>query len=250
MNRTARVALSACWIAAPLGLCVLLAGQPDGEVRMGQFVTRLEGRTPNQRANATLAMRTLDGEVIAPGETLSFNGIVGSWSRDTGYKKAPVSFSGQLVSAFGGGVCQTSTTLYNAALLSGLEVTERHQHRHAPGYVAPGRDAAVAFHGLDLKIRNPYEFPVRVSTRVRGARLEVSFFGRHKPEDSPRIMSQIHGVDLPGSIKVNPEGRFGNIRNGGKAGFDVTTYLIVGDRKTLLARSSYPSMERIVEYRE
>lgn len=215
---------------------------------MGRFMTVLEGRTPNQRHNARLATRAIDGVIVAPGAEFSFNEKVGTWSRDTGYRKAPVSFNGQLILAWGGGVCQASSTLYNAALLSGMEVTERHQHRHAPGYVAPGRDAAVAFHGIDLRFRNPNPFPVRIRAALNENRLEFGVYGERAPEHPVRIVTQVRSLALPRTIESGGDGAFARIRNGGKAGFDVATYLVSGDRRRLLSTSSYPSMARIVEY--
>jgi vancomycin resistance protein YoaR len=139
-----------------------------------EFATSLEGRTQGQRHNATLAAKRLHGAILAPDATWSFNQTVGQWVRSEGYVRAPVSYGGVLVPAWGGGVCQTSTTLYNAALLAGLEVVERHPHTIAPSYIAPGRDAAVA-HGIaDLKLRNPYPFPCRIECFVRGGQTGVS----------------------------------------------------------------------------
>lgn len=138
---------------------------------LAEFATSLEGRTPGQRHNAVLAARRISGAVLAPGAIWSFNARVGQWVRSEGYVRAPVSYGGVLVPAWGGGVCQTSTTLYNAALLAGLEVVERHAHVIAPRYIEPGRDAAVAQGIADLKIRNPYPFPCRIEFEVRGTRL-------------------------------------------------------------------------------
>ena len=136
-----------------------------------EFATSLEGRTPGQRHNATLAAKRVHGATLAPNATWSFNQTIGQWVRSEGYVRAPVSYGGVLVPAWGGGVCQTSTTLYNAALLAGLEVLERHPHTIAPSYIAPGRDAAVAQGIADLKLRNPYPFPCRIECFVRGDKL-------------------------------------------------------------------------------
>ena len=136
-----------------------------------EFATSLEGRTQGQKHNAMLAAKRIHGAILAPDATWSFNQTIGQWVRSEGYVRAPVSYGGVLVPAWGGGVCQTSTTLYNAALLAGLEVVERHPHTIAPSYIAPGRDAAVA-HGIaDLKLRNPYPFPCRIECFVRGNKL-------------------------------------------------------------------------------
>ncbi len=136
-----------------------------------EYSTSLKGRTAGQRRNAQLAAQKVNGTILAPGATFSFNRCVGQWVRSEGFVRAPVSYGGILVPAWGGGVCQTSTTLYNAALLSGLEIKERHPHTIAPSYVPVGQDAAVAQGVADLKIRNPYPFAVRFECSVQGNRL-------------------------------------------------------------------------------
>jgi len=237
----------ALWPAALLAAGFLVARQPSGDVSMGAFATPLQGRTSNQRHNARLALAALDGVAVGPGEVFSFNERVGTWTRDAGYRKAPVSFNGQLVREWGGGVCQASTTLYNAALLAGMEAVERHPHRHAPSYVPPGRDAAVAFHGIDLKLRNPYGFAVRFAARLEGDRIEVRVLGREKPSTPVEIVTEVRSLDLPRTIVSSASGRSGRVRNEGKPGFDVATFLITGARKRLLSVDSYPPMTRVVE---
>src|SRR5213594_2378751 len=102
------------------GLLGRLAAAPPAQVEIAGFATSLKGRTTSQRHNAILSAQELDGALIPPGRVFSFNHRVRTWSQDAGYVKAPVSYDGELVRAYGGGVCQTSTTLYNAALLAGL----------------------------------------------------------------------------------------------------------------------------------
>ncbi len=133
---------------------------------LSAYATGLGGRTPNQQYNARRAALQVDGSVVEPGQTFSFNNAVGQWSSRQGYLLAPVSYNGTLVDDFGGGVCQTSTTVYNAALLAGMQIVERHSHTFAPGYVSAGRDAAVAYENVDLRFRNPYSFPVVLHARV------------------------------------------------------------------------------------
>lgn len=165
------------WSGLVLGLIALcLSGCQEARstkqwTPLVEFATSLEGRTQGQRHNAVLSARRVNGAILAPNAEWSFNEAVGQWVRSEGYVRAPVSYGGILVPSWGGGVCQTSTTLYNAALLAGLEVTERHAHTIAPSYIAAGRDAAVAQGIADLKIRNPYPFPCRVEFAVQGARL-------------------------------------------------------------------------------
>lgn len=238
---------------AGLGLaCLVCFGammrQPH-EVQVSRYATLLDGRTRSQRHNAELALSRLNGAVIAPGETFSFNTRVGSFSRDQGYRKAPVSYNGQLVDSWGGGVCQTSTTLYNAALLAGMEIKERHRHRFAPSYVPPGRDAAVAFDTIDLKFRNPYAFPVRISAVESQNRVEIGLTAPEELEAKPQVFTEIAQVREPGSYQIGEDSEYGRIRNSGKPGWQVAVYRVTGTRKELVSADSYPAMNRIIEHR-
>jgi vancomycin resistance protein VanW len=229
-----------------LAVYAVVAGS-ESEQTLSSFATPLSGRMASQRQNATLALKKLDGAVIQPGEVFSFNARVGTWSKDQGYVKAPVSFSGTLIPASGGGVCQTSTTLYNAAVLAGLEVIERHPHAFAPNYVPPGRDAAVAYSSVDLKVRNPYTFPLTIHTRPTKQALIVEIVGKGEvqPTEFRQDVRQVRGA----STFEFGTGPSGLVRNPGKTGYDVTTYAVSGESVTLLSRDSYPPMHRVVEYR-
>lgn len=224
----------------------------EREVVLSRYVTSLRGRTPNQVHNVALAARTLNGRWIRPGGTLSFNGTVGSWSSDSGYKLAPVSYDGELVPSWGGGVCQASTTLYNAALLAGLEVPERHRHRWRPRYVAPGRDAAVAYSNIDLKLRNPHPWPVRIEGEIRGALVEFRVIGKEPLKERFDIRQRVEGVTQP--VTVRQAWREGmpvrRVRNPGKAGARVVTFRVrLRDgqevARELLSDDSYPAMNRL-----
>lgn len=232
-----------------VGAGTFLAAQPAGEPCLGRYATDLTARTRNQRHNAVLSAQFLDGTTVGPGEVLSFNEAVGSWSRDVGYRKAPVSYNGQLIPSWGGGVCQTSTTLYNAGLLAGLEVVERSPHRFATGYCPPGRDSAVAFHGIDLKLRNPYAFPIRFEAKPEGSQLWVRIYGLEPLKERPQILTVVRDVSRPMTFAVNDGGSRARVRNTGKAGYEVATYRVMGGKKKLLSVDTYPVVHRIVEYR-
>jgi vancomycin resistance protein YoaR len=231
-----------------VGLSVALLAQP-GEVCLGGYTTSLAGRTKAQRHNSELALDKLAGVVIKPGETFSFNRVVGSFSRDEGYRRAPVSYNGQLIESWGGGVCQTSTTLYNAALLSGMEIVERNRHRFAPSYVPPGRDAAVAYTAIDLKLRNPHPYPVRIIGSIEGDRISIGIYGPHGLKEKPRIVEIVRDPLTPTTYAIGEVGPRARVRNTGKTGFQVAVYRLVGDSRELISSDSYPSMGRVVEYR-
>lgn len=213
---------------------------------LGQAETALEARSPNQRHNAKLACQALNGKVIAPGEVFSFNKSVGSWSRDKGYRRAPVSFNGSLIDAWGGGVCQTSTTFYNAALYAGMEVVERHAHHFCPSYVSPGRDAAVAYPNIDLKMRNDSGHALEVKASVEGGRLNIQLIGRGS-RPSVSIQTKVIDRQIP-QVLNQGSGDSPWVRSPGKPGYEVETYRVSKEGRVRLSRDNYPVMHRVVQW--
>jgi vancomycin resistance protein YoaR len=116
------------------------------------------GRSANIRA----AAGWLDGTMIAPGGTLSFNDVVGARTLARGFAFAPEIVGDELETGVGGGTCQVASTLHAAALFGALDIVERHAHGRASSYTKLGMDATVAYGSVDLKIRNPYAFPIMV----------------------------------------------------------------------------------------
>ena len=238
-------------------LLVCLGSLSQGEVEIAGYATSLRGRTISQQHNARLAAEALEGSIIAPGATFSFNKRVKSWSMDRGYVKAPVSFDGELVRAFGGGVCQTSTTLYNAALLAGLPIVERHAHVFAPHYVPPGRDAAVAQFNIDLRFRNPYPWPLRIHASATSDRLDIRLYGAEHPHDNAQVTAEVLSTLTPARLTRvvhRPTGRAGRayVRNPGAVGYRVLSYRIFSQagqevRRERLADDTYQAMNRIVQ---
>ena len=237
---------------ALLGALVWAARVPPPESGMHElagYMTGMAGRTSGQRRNARLAAAALDGARIAPGAVFSFNARVPAWSRTPGYVRAPVSVEGTITSALGGGVCQTSSTLYNAALLAGLEVVERHPHTVAPRYVPPGRDAAVAYPGIDLRLRNPYPWPVRLAARVAGDRLEVQVLGAGRPSESYRLVNRVVSREPVRAHRLPAAAR--RRRTVGAVGFRAVTYRVVFRhgrevRRQRLSDDAYATLDAIV----
>lgn len=236
-------------------LVASLTTAPPSQQKLSAFSTSLKGRSLNQRRNALLAARSIDGRLVAPHAIFSFNQTVKSWSVDQGYVKALVSYDGELVRAYGGGVCQTSTTLYNAALLAGLPVLERHPHVFVPHYIVPGRDAAVAFPGIDLRFRNPNPWPIRIHAIVRGDRLEVLLTGAKAPAQKVAIKTEMLSISAPLRLTriVNRDssapssGRRAYVHSAGTAGYRVATFRVFSSgRRESLSDDTYPAMNRII----
>lgn len=240
MAPAARV-VARCWLLAELAAGALLVCGARREAVLATCATSLADRSPNQAFNALRAARALDGQVLAPGGEFSFNRVVGPWTRDRGYRQALVSYGGEMVLDYGGGVCQTSTTLYGAALRAGLQVLERDHHRWAPQYVEPGLDAAVAQSQADLRLRNPYARPVRLVASAGGGRLRVELWSQARPRVRYELRTTV--LDRPSAPPVVrferdlPGDRTPRLRPG-RAGTRVRVERLSWRRARLLARET------------
>lgn len=128
--------------------------------------------------NAAVAARRLAGHVLLPGVRWSFNGQLGPYTVARGYLPGESYAGGRVVYSAGGGLCRTSSALYNLAVMAGLEVAERHPHSMPVPYLPPGRDAAVSFGGKDLVLVNPGPDPVVIWAEAGPRALYVAVYGR------------------------------------------------------------------------
>lgn len=141
---------------------------------IGTFSTNFDSENVNRAYNICLAAKALNGTILNSGKVLSFNDTVGERTQERGFKQAKIIERGEYVEGVGGGVCQVSTTLYNCALLSGLEIVEYHPHTLAVSYVPPSRDAMVSGRAFDLKIKNNFNFPIFIRSKCEKG--SVTFF--------------------------------------------------------------------------
>lgn len=147
------------------------------DAMLGSYTTQFDPSNVNRTYNVSVAAAALDGQIISPHEIFSFNDVVGPRSTDGGYKTAPIIVNNELVDGLGGGVCQVSTTLYNAVLLSNLQVVERTNHSIPIPYVPIGRDATVVFDLIDFKFKNDTDYWLYLQSYVLGGNLTVKIFG-------------------------------------------------------------------------
>jgi vancomycin resistance protein YoaR len=171
--------------------CAALCSEPSDWIGLPGFSTELLSRSNNQRHNIALAASRLDGLIIPPGKTFSMAKHIGECSSQKGYKVALAYFGGEVVADYGGGVCQVSSTLYVAALQAGLCITERRRHTWPVKSVPPGLDAAYAAGSPDLKLANPFSYPLRLSLKIVGRRLEARFESPQSPEFTSRIERRV-----------------------------------------------------------
>ena len=133
---------------------------------LGERSTSFWGSSENRINNIELAAQKLDGLVIQPGEEFSYNGSVGERTAEAGFKSADAYVNGQVKPEIGGGICQVSSTLYNAVLASQLEIVDRTCHMFAVGYLPKGLDATVSWPGPDFKFKNSRDYPIRLKAWI------------------------------------------------------------------------------------
>lgn len=151
--------------------------QPKEMVLRAYFSTDYSKSSAERKHNIFLAAKSLNSAFVDAGGEFSFNGAVGQRTEGRGYKRAKIIVNGEFVEGVGGGVCQVSTTLYNAVVRAGLTVTEFHAHSLAVSYVAPSADAMVNSGSADLRFINDTHNPVIIKTRADGNTLTVKIYG-------------------------------------------------------------------------
>lgn len=143
---------------------------------LGEAKTHVSG-SAGRIGNVKLSAQIINGLVLNSGETFSYNESVGKRTADRGFKPAPAYVKGETVDEIGGGICQTSSTLYLACLMSNLEITERYAHRYVPAYIAWGMDATVSWGGPDYKFTNNTLYPVKIVAKYEKGYLTVQILG-------------------------------------------------------------------------
>lgn len=155
----------------------------DVHVVLASFDTWFS-RTGDQKRrgqNIDVAASKLDGLVLSPHELVSFNAVVGDRSEDNGFQKSWEIYKGEMVEGVGGGTCQVASTLHAASFFAGLEILERLPHSRPSAYITMGLDATVVYPAVDLKLKNPFDFPVVVHAKVDGNKLTMQVLGAKKP---------------------------------------------------------------------
>lgn len=183
----------------------------DAPVLLAAFSTpydsKIEGRTENLR----LAAKFMNGSLVKSGRVFSTNLAIGERRASQGWKEAKMFLGGRVVTGMASGICQSSTTIYNAALLAGLPIVERHPHSFRVSYAPASRDAAIYWGAKDMKFRNNTGGPIRVRTYLRGERFHVELYGTkavtQEIEISSRVLSRKNGVRSEAFRTVRLDGK-------------------------------------------
>jgi len=146
-----------------------------------KFTTSFANSSNDRKSNIQLAFSKINGTVLYPNEEFSFNKIVGSRTIANGFKEAKIIVNGEYVPGIGGGVCQASTTLYNAAIRADMEILEVHNHSLLSSYVPPSFDAMVNSGSADLRFRNTSDMPIYIRALGANEKAIVEFFGLELP---------------------------------------------------------------------
>lgn len=144
----------------------------------GEFSTCFDGGNQSRATNIWLASGKIEGVLLRPGETFSFNEVVGPRTKERGFSEAGVIINSQHGIDVGGGVCQVATTLYNAARISGMTIVERHGHSLPVHYVDKGKDAAVVYGEKDLRFCNDSDHTILIKSYFAYGKLTFKIFGK------------------------------------------------------------------------
>ena len=161
---------------------------------LSEFSTKYAVSNKDRTTNLILAANKINGTVLMPGETFSYNRIVGERTIAAGYKEAPIYIEGRVENGVGGGICQIATTLYNAVLYSNLEIVERTNHQFVPSYANASRDATVVYGAIDFKFKNNRDYPIKLTCFVENGIANFKIFGLKMENDyEVEITSRVTG---------------------------------------------------------
>lgn len=172
---------------------------------IGSYVTHFNPNNKSRAHNIVLAAEAIDNHVLFPDEIFSFNQTVGMRTKTKGYLPAPIIVRGEYSEGIGGGICQVSSTLFNAADRAGLRIVQRYSHSKRVAYVPPGRDATVSWYGPDLRFKNIYNQPILIRARKYGGSIAFTLYSsevinvkqRKVPDTSTKIPEEKRINRLP-----------------------------------------------------
>ena len=198
--------------------------------RLATFTTDMGVSSSNRIHNVLLMGEYLDGTILEPGETFSFNGTIGPRTTERGFLEGQMILGGLLVPSIGGGVCQVATTIFNAAFETGLPVKERHNHSFYISHYPTGRDATVSWGGPDLVFRNDLDKAILIKASGDSVTFTVSFYGTRQGRKVTASTSAPTNYTSPTlQYAVDPSAPPNSVRTvaGGGPGFEVNVHRVV-----------------------
>lgn len=223
--------------------------------QLATFKTNYDGGDKDRTTNLQLACQKINGKVLLAGETFSYNQTLGPRTAAAGYKNAKVYEAGQVVDGIGGGICQISSTLYNAVLRANLEIVERKNHQFVTSYVEAGMDATVVYGMTDFKFKNTRKYPVKIVASAKNGVASVSLYGIKEEKEYTFSFRTVTISTIPTSTRYvdDPTLPVGTekVKQKGANGRKTETYMTkMLDGKvvstTVLSRDTYDAMQKII----
>lgn len=223
--------------------------------QLATFKTNYDGGDKDRTTNLQIACNKINGKVVMPNETFSYNKTLGARTAAAGYKNAKVYEAGQVVDGIGGGICQISSTLYNAVLRANLEIVERKNHQFVTSYVEAGMDATVVYGMTDFKFKNTRKYPVKIIASAKNGVATVSIYGIKESEEYTFSFRTVTISTIPTSTKYidDPTLEAGKekVKQKGANGKKTETYMtkmlngkIIST--TIISRDTYDAMQKII----
>ena len=224
--------------------------------RLAVFTTRYDASNTNRTTNLRLACEKINNKVVLAGETFSYNKTVGERTIAAGYKEAKIYSAGEVVDGLGGGICQISSTLYNAVVMANLQIVERRNHQFVTSYLPAGRDATVVYGLTDFQFKNTRKYPIRLTASVQNGIATIEVFGI-KEEEEYTITFETRTVGtIPFSTKYEDDESLEAgkevVKQNGANGLQTETYVIKSldgkvVSKEVLSKDTYTPMQRIIK---
>lgn len=203
--------------------------------KLGTFTAKA-GSQGGRDTNLKLACQSLDGTILNPGDTFSYNACLGERTAAKGYKPAGSYVNGQTVQTYGGGICQPSSCLYYSVLLADLEIVERKCHGFVSSYMPLGMDATVDWNGPDFKFKNNTDFPIRIDATAKGGTVTVTLIGTDTKDYYVKMEYEVLSKTAPKTIykevKAGSGHKDGEVITTAYTGYTVQSYQCKYDKET------------------
>lgn len=204
---------------------------------LGSYTARSSSQY-NRDVNLRLSCNAINGKVLYPGQSISYNATLGERTPEKGYRPAASYYGSETITSYGGGICQASSSLYYAALIADLEIVERHNHGYVSSYMPLGMDATVDWSGPDLKIRNNTEYPIRIEAYASGGTVTVKLIGTDTKDYYVKMTYEVLSVTNYKTVEVEMEKnnsmgyKNGEVITTPYTGYKVRTYKLKYDKAT------------------
>lgn len=223
--------------------------------KLGTSTTIYDSTNSNRSTNISIACEKIDGTILEPGETFSFNKVVGERTTKNGFKEALIYNGGEVDYGIGGGICQISSTLYNAVLKANLDIIERKNHSMTVSYLPIGQDASVSYGSVDFKFTNSRTYPIKIVATANTGVITISILGVLEEQEYVVTLETeiLETTDYKTTYEYSSNIPIGKeeIKQVGKKGYKCSTYKILslGEKeisRTLLSTDTYKSQKEII----